>query len=113
MPSPPYESDDPVGGGRGRKKKCPRFVDALEDLLRDTIAGDPMTGLKWTHKSIRKLCDALRKQRLPCGHGAVARVLHDQKFSLRTNRKRLARTHDPQRDRQFCYLAFMRRWYVC
>ena len=40
-----------------------------------------MTGLKWTHKSIRKLCDALRKQRLPCGHGAVARVLHDQKFS--------------------------------
>jgi Rhodopirellula transposase DDE domain len=112
MPSPPYESDDPVGGGRGRKKKCPRFVDALEDLLRDTIAGDPMTGLKWTHKSIRKLCDALRKQRLPCGHGAVARVLHDQKFSLRTNRKRLARTHDPQRDRQFRYLAFMRRWYV-
>ena len=112
MPSPPYESDDPVGGGRGRKKKCPRFVDALEDLLRDTIAGDPMTELKWTHKSIRKLCDALRKQRLPCGHGAVARVLHDQKFSLRTNRKRLARTHDPQRDRQFRYLAFMRRWYV-
>ena len=52
------------------EKKCPRFVDALEDLLRDTIAGDPMTGLKWTHKSIRKLCDALRKQRLPCGHGA-------------------------------------------
>ena len=105
MPSPPYESDDPVGGGRGRKKKCPRFVDALEDLLRDTIAGDPMTGLKWTHKSIRKLCDALRKQRLPCGHGTVARVLHDQKFSLRTNRKRLARTHDPQRDRQFRYLV--------
>jgi Rhodopirellula transposase DDE domain len=84
----------------------------MEDLLRDTVAGDPMTGLKWTHKSIRKLCAALRGQRLPCGHGVVARVLHDQEFSLRTNRKRLARTSDPQRDRQFRYLARGRRWYL-
>src|SRR5450432_540055 len=105
MPSPPHESGDPAGGGRGRKKKSPRFVQAMEDLLRDTIAGDPMTGLKWTHKSIRKLCAGLRGQRLPCGHGVIARVLHDQEFSLRTNRKRLARTSDPQRDRQFRYLA--------
>jgi Rhodopirellula transposase DDE domain len=101
-----------VEGGSGRKKKSPRFVAALENLLRDTVAGDPMTGLKWTHKSIRKLCRALRRQGLPCGHGAVARVLHDQEFCLRTNRKRLAKTHDPQRDRQFRYLAFVRRWYV-
>lgn len=112
MPSPPHESGDPVGGGSGRKKKSPRFVQAMEDLLRDTIAGDPMTGLKWTHKSIRNLCAALRGQRLPCGHGVVARVLHDQKFSLRTNRKRLARTSDPQRDRQFHYLTRGRRWYL-
>jgi hypothetical protein len=42
----------------------------------------------------------------------VARLLQDQKFSLRTNRKRLAGTHDPQRDRQFRYLARVRRWYL-
>jgi Rhodopirellula transposase DDE domain len=97
---------------RGRKKKCPRLLTTLEDLLRDAVAGDPMRDLKWTHKSIRKLCAALRQQRLPCGHGLVARLLHDQKFSLRTNRKRLAGTHDPQRDRQFRYLARVRRWYL-
>jgi Rhodopirellula transposase DDE domain len=80
--------------------------------LGDSVAGDPMTGLKWTHKSIRKLCAALRRRRLPCGHGLVARLLRQRQFSLRTNRKRLAGTHDPQRDRQFRYLARVRRWYL-
>jgi DDE family transposase len=84
----------------------------LEELLRDAIAGDPMSSLKWTHKSIRRLCAALRRQRLPCGHGVVARLLHDQQFSLRTNRKRLAGTHHPERDRQFRYLARVRHWYL-
>ncbi|MBV8606397.1 MAG: ISAzo13 family transposase [Singulisphaera sp.] len=84
----------------------------LEDLLRDTVAGDPVSGLKWTHKSIRNLSAALRQRRLPAGHGTVARLLRAQKFSLRTNRKRLARTNDPQRDQQFRYLARVRRWYL-
>ena len=94
--------------GSGAKKKCPQLLEALEGLLRDSVAGDPMTGLKWTHKSIRKLSAALRQRRLPCGHG----LLRAQQFSLRTNRKRLAGTHDPQRDRQFRYLARVRRWYL-
>src|SRR5512135_949454 len=65
-----------------------------------------------THKSLRKLSAALRKRRLPAGHGTVARLLQERQFSLRTNRKRLARTNDPQRDRQFRYLARVRRWYL-
>jgi hypothetical protein len=36
---------------------------------------------------------------------------HDQKFSLRTKRQRLAGTHAPPRDRPFRYLARVRRWY--
>jgi hypothetical protein len=71
-----------------------------------------MSGLKWTHKSIRKLAAALRKRRLPGGHGTIARLLHEQQFSLRTNRKQRAGIRDPQRDRQFRYLARVRRWYL-
>ena len=42
------------GGGRKRiEKKHPDIVEALEQLLRDATAGDPMTDLKWTHKSTR------------------------------------------------------------
>ena len=33
------------GGGRQRvEKKCPDILVALEDLLRDSVAGDPMSG---------------------------------------------------------------------
>jgi len=71
-----------------------------------------MSGLKWTHKSIRRLAAALRKRRLPSGHGTIARLLHEQQFSLRTNRKQRAGIRDPQRDRQFRYLARVRRWYL-
>src|SRR5512144_2431793 len=34
----------------GSKKKLPDLVKALDQLLQDATAGDPMTGLKWTHK---------------------------------------------------------------
>src|SRR5262249_41191317 len=99
------------GGARQRvKKKCPHTRVALEDPLRDSVAGDPVSGMKWTHKSIRKLCAALRKRGLPIGHGTLARLLKGQRFSLRTNRKRLAGTGDPDRDRQFRNMAPARRW---
>jgi Rhodopirellula transposase DDE domain len=101
-----------VAVGSGSKKKCPETLAALEDLLRDSVAGDPMTGLKWTHKSIRKLCAALRRRGGPTGHATVARLLRDQRFSLRTNRKCLAGTSDLERDRQFRYLTRVRRWYL-
>ena len=102
----------PSGGRQRVEKKCPHILVALEDLLRDAVAGDPMSGMRWTHKSIRKLCAALRKRGLPVGHGTLARLLKEQRFSLRTNRKRLAGTGDPDRDRQFRYLARVRRWYL-
>jgi hypothetical protein len=96
----------------GSKKKCPAILAALEDLLRDATAGDPMTGLRWAHKSLRTLARALRRRGLPAGHGALARLLREQRFSLRTNRKLRAGTRDPERDRQFRYLARLRRWYL-
>jgi Rhodopirellula transposase DDE domain len=105
-------SADPAAADSRSKKKCPDILVALEDLLRDSVAGDPMSGMRWTHKSIRKLCAALRKRGLPVGHGTLARLLKEQRFSLRTNRKRLAGTGDPDRDRQFRYLARVRRWYL-
>lgn len=42
----------------------------------------------------------------------MARLLRPQRYSLRTNRKRLAGTHDPDRDRQFRVLARRRRSFL-
>jgi hypothetical protein len=56
------------------------------------------------------LADELRRHGFRIGRTTVARLLRQQRYSLRTNRKRLAGRHDPDRDRQFRVLA-RRRWY--
>ena len=81
----------------------------LQALVEDTTAGDPVSGWRWTHKSTRKLAKALRGLGFRIGAGTVGRLLKAQKYSLRTNRKRLARTHEPERDRQFRYIVRQRR----
>jgi hypothetical protein len=68
--------------------------------------------MKWTHRSTRKLARALRRLGFRIGYRTVARLLHRAKYSLRTNRKCLAGTHDPDRDRQFHHLARQRRRYL-
>jgi hypothetical protein len=81
----------------------------LKELLKDSTAGDPMGGLRWTHKTTRNLAAALNRRGVAISHGTVGRLLHEMKYSLRTNRKRLAKTNDPDRDRQFRLLARRRR----
>ncbi len=71
-----------------------------------------MTALKWTHKSTRQLCAALRRRGIAVSRKTIARLLHQHDYSLRTNRKRLAGTNHPDRDRQFRYLTRIRRWYL-
>ena len=88
------------GGGRKRiEKKHPDIMKTLEQWLQDATAGDPMTGLEWTHKSTRELCAMLRRGGLRVGRGTIARLLRQRDYSLRTHRKRLAGTHHPDRDR--------------
>ena len=72
---------------------------ALDRLLHDATAGDPITGLLWTHRSMRKLAKALRRRGIKVSPNTIARLLHDAGFSLRTNRKQLAEVTDPDRDR--------------
>jgi hypothetical protein len=85
---------------------------ALQDAVRDDTAGDPITGLRWTHKTTRKLAEQLRRQGFRVSHTTIARLLRQSGYSLRTNRKRLARTREPERDRQFRLLQRRRRWFL-
>jgi len=84
----------------------------LEELLQDATAGDPVSGLKWTHRSLRKIQKALRRRKLKLTPPTIARLLQRLHFSLRTNRKRLAGIRDLDRDQQFCYLTRLRSLYV-
>jgi hypothetical protein len=84
----------------------------LEELLQDATAGDPISGLKWTHRSLRKIQKALRRRGVRLSPPTIARLLRRLHFSLRTNRKRVAGIRDLDRDRQFRYLTCLRRLYI-
>lgn len=86
-------------------------MNVLQELLEDATAGDPISGIKWTNRSLRKLQKALRRRRVPLARGTIARLLRQQHYSLRTNRKRLAGTHERDRNRQFRDLTRRRKRY--
>lgn len=72
-----------------------------------------MSGSKWTHHSLRQLSKALqRRLRTKISHNTVARMMQGLGYSLRTNRKCLAEVSHPDRDRQFRYLARLRRQFI-
>jgi Rhodopirellula transposase DDE domain len=77
-------------------------------LLQDASAGDPMTGLKWTRKTLRALQRALRRKGFKVGLATIRRLLHKLRYALRVNRKRLTREQQPERDRQMRYLVRLR-----
>lgn len=84
-------------------------MNALDDLVEDATAGDPVTGLKWTRKTSRKLSRALKRRGYRVGPDSVRRLLGQRQYVLRANRKRLNKKRDPDRDRQMRYLKRKRR----
>jgi hypothetical protein len=81
----------------------------LDQLLKDSTAGDPITGLKWTRKTIRQLSRELLRKGIRIGRNTVRRLLKGQRYALRMNRKRLTNEQHPDRDRQRRYIARLRR----
>jgi hypothetical protein len=81
-------------------------------LLKDATVGDPISGLKWTRKSPRKLAKVLRRKGFKTSHETVRRLLETLGYSLKVNRKRLGKRQDAERDRQMRYLARKRRAFV-
>lgn len=80
-------------------------------MAQDT-AGDPVTGLRWTRKTTRKVSRQLRAAKIHVSPSTVARLLRQLGYSLRVNRKVIATTHNPHRDRQFRYIQSFREAFV-
>src|SRR5207249_7886150 len=99
-------------GPTARVNRSPHVLQVLAELLQDATAGDPISGLKWTHRSLRTIQKALRRRGLRLTPPTIARLLRRLHFSLRTNRKRLAGIRDLDRDRQFRYLSRLRGLYI-
>ncbi|MFD5441840.1 ISAzo13 family transposase [Streptomyces tendae] len=93
------------GGGRKRTADLdPGLRPALLALVEPDERGDPMSPLRWTTKSTRKLAAALTRQGHRVFADTVAGLLREEGFSLQANAKTVEGAQHPDRDAQFHYL---------
>lgn len=77
----------PGGGRKSLAETDPQLLGKLDALVEPTARGDPMSPLRWTSKSVRKLAEQLTAQGHPVSHKSVANLLHEMDYSLQANRK--------------------------
>lgn len=78
------------------------MVKLLEELMEGDTAGDPMgKGKIWTRRSTRTLKKECGDRGVNVCATTVSRLLKDMDYSLRVNRKTIAETRHPNRNRQF------------
>jgi hypothetical protein len=101
------QSKQQRGKGGGRKKlteNCPKLLKDLDDLVDPTSRGDPMSPLRWTSKSTRKLATQLKSQGYKIEYKSVGSLLKKLEYSLQANKKVKEGKSHPDRDVQFCYI---------
>jgi hypothetical protein len=87
-------------------------LNALDRLLKDATAGDPITGLKWTRKTCRKLANELKRKGFRVEHSTIPRLAQRLGYTLRVNHKRLSRKKDEHRDEQMKYIESQRKRFM-
>jgi len=94
------------GGGRKRAADLdPGLRPALLGLVEPDERGDPMSPLRWTVKSTRKLAEELTRQGHRAGADTVGDLLREEGFSLQGNAKTIEGQRHPDRDEQFRYIS--------
>ena len=90
--------------GGGRKLLLDSDPTLLEDLMKLVelgARGDPMSPLRWTCKSLRRLAEELQARGHQISHTKVGELLKAQKFSLQGNSKMREGGDRPGRNAQF------------
>ena len=94
----------PGGGRKPLVAKDPGLLPALLALVEPTARGDPMSALRWTCRSLRRLAAELTARGHPVSPTVVGELLTQQKFSLQANRKTREGGDHPDRDAQFLHI---------
>ncbi len=91
----------PGGGRKSLRETNPGLLDDLNALVEPDARGDPMSPLRWTCKSLRRLADELGKLGHKISHTVVGEWPKKQRFSLQANSKTREGADNPDRDAQF------------
>ena len=93
------------GGGRKQlTTQDQQLLKSLDALVEPTARGDPMSPLRWTCKSTRRLAQELSQQGHPVSHSKVGQLLKALNYSLQGTRKTREGGSHPDRNAQFEYI---------
>ncbi len=93
--------------GGGRKKiteQMPEIEKAIENILEENTAGDPMSKLKWTHKSTYTIAKELNSKGKIISEDTAGRIIKKLGYSLQANIKSKENGNSEERDSQFRYI---------
>lgn len=76
--------------------------------MKHDTAGDPITGLKWTHRTTAKIAQELRTLGIEVSPKTVAKLLGNLGFSLRVNAKKKSNGSHELRNEQFACIQTVR-----
>ncbi|MFD4024081.1 ISAzo13 family transposase [Streptomyces sp. NPDC058576] len=101
----------PVGAGAPSRRRAEEggrdglwAAAGTAGLVEPDERGDPMSPLRWTTKSTRKLAAELTRQGHRVSADTVAGLLREEGFSLQAKAKTIEGAQHPDRDAQFRYL---------
>jgi len=101
----PVKRNRRAGGGRKALTATdPALLSDLLALVSPSERGDPMSPLRWTCKSLRRLAAELRAIGHKISHTVVGELLKGEKFSLQANRKTRDGDSHPDCDAQFAHI---------
>jgi len=70
-----------------------------------------MSARKWLRHELRQLSDHLHEQGVSVSHVTVRRLLQENQYSLKTNRKERSQS-SPECDRQFRYIERVKQLFI-
>jgi hypothetical protein len=89
------------GGRKSLVSASPQLLTDLKSLVDPEARGDPMSPLRWTCRSLRRLARELRERGHKISHTVVGELLKRLNFSLQGNSKTREGADCPDRDAQF------------
>src|SRR4051794_12987301 len=106
----PLTPDLRSGGRPSSEVKHPGIQAALEQILTEETAGDPMSEQVWVRNSVEQISRRLKEDGFDVCGQTVWRLLRRMKFSMKYSKKRRAGSghNSPEREEQFGYIAARR-----
>ena len=101
---------------KGGRKCCldsmPEVREAVEQIVADHTAGDPMrNGVKWTYLSVTEITTNLMDADIFLHDQTVGNVLKQLGYGRRKAEKTMTMGHFPDRDEQFGIIASLKEQY--